>query len=133
MKKWTKEISRDLLALGSIVFYFLVLGRALIEPYWPFVSQLIISGVVLFLAYLLYKKADFYSARALILLLFTSLFYKDLVYSLFSSSVFVLVLISSYFTGNKIKSIAYGVVFGVIASLAGYWLGGYLLELFSLV
>jgi len=130
MKNWKKEFSRDLLALGSIIFYVLVLGRSLIGPYWPFVVQLTLSGIVLFLIYLFYKKADYYTGRALILLYFTSLFYKDLVYSLFASFVFILIFVSSYFVGNKIKNIVYGVVFGIVASLISFYLSPYVLGMF---
>jgi len=122
MEKWSKEVARDLLAFGSIIFYILVIGRALIGPYWPFVIQLVIAGIVLFLVYLFYKNADYYTARALILVVFTMLFYKELVYSLFASLVFVFVLVSSYYSGNKIKSVFFGVLLGIIGSLIGYYL-----------
>ena len=128
MEKWKKEVSRDLLALGSIVFFVVVLARSLIGPYWPFVTQLVIAAVILFLVYLFYKKADYYSARALILVVFTILFYKDLVYSIFALVVMVLILISSYYVGNKVKSIVYGVVFSIVASVISYYLSPFILN-----
>lgn len=122
MKKIKKELSRDLLALGSIIFYILVLGRALIGPYWTFFNQLIIGALVLVFIYLFYKKADYYTSRALILVVFTILFYDNLIYNVFAIFVFFLVLISSYYSGNRLKDIFFGFVFGAFSSLIGYYL-----------
>ena len=46
-KNWKKETARDFLGLSSIIFFLLVVARALIKPYRPFVDQMIIAGIVL--------------------------------------------------------------------------------------
>jgi hypothetical protein len=52
---WKKKWARDFLALGSWVFFILVLARALIKPYRPLVDQVFIAGVVLVIAVFILK------------------------------------------------------------------------------
>ena len=112
-----KEVSRDILALGSIIFYFIVLVRALIGNYMPFVYQLVVAFVVLFgLSYFI-KGSNNHLGRILILVVFTSLFYNNMIYTVFVSLVFVLAIISSY---HLKKDIFRGLFLGVVASLIGY-------------
>src|SRR3989338_3619595 len=48
-KNWKKGIARDVMALGSIPFYFIVIIRAIIGKYAIFVYQLLIAAIILFL------------------------------------------------------------------------------------
>ena len=79
-KEWIKNICRDLLSLGSIVFYILVVGRAMIYPYYLFLTELFIAALILFSIYLFIKNFDTYTARALILSVLTSRFYESLTF-----------------------------------------------------
>jgi len=82
--KWKKEIARDCLALGSIPFYFIVAVRAVIGKHMLFVYQMIISAIVLFILFKLIKDSNMHIARSLILIIFTSIFYKDLYYTIYA-------------------------------------------------
>ena len=119
-KPWLKEISRDFIALGSIVFYFLVVGRALVGPFWVFFTFLCCAAATLLVIYFLHKEFETYIARGIILAIGTSYFYGDLVFTIFAAVVYILMVISSSFLGNSIKKIVKGIIFGLISTGVGY-------------
>ena|SRR3990172_2179620 len=122
-KMWKKEVARDLLALGSWVFYILVIGRALIKPYRPFADQIIIAGLIVIILGLVFRRFDFddYVSRGLVLIFFTSIFYETLVYTLFASAVGLLLVFSSYFIKRDAKRIVIGFIIGGLAIFAGHY------------
>ena len=120
-KTWLKEISRDLLALGSIPFYFLVVIRAIIGKYNVFVYQILIAAIAIFILYFVIKDSNLHIARSFTILIFTSLFYKEAIFTTFAFLVWVLLLISAYYIKRKIGSVFRGIIIGVISSLAGYY------------
>lgn len=117
-----KEVARDLLALGSWVFYILVVARALIAPYRPFSDQVIFAAIFLLIITIFYKKFDSYSARAFILVVFTIMFYDAPVYNWFAILAMIGLIISSYFVGNTRKDIIKGLIIGLICTLAANFL-----------
>ena len=126
-KTWLKEISRDLLALGSIPFYFLVVIRAIIGKYNAFVYQMLIAAIAVFILYFVIKDSNLHIARSFTILIFTSLFYKEAIFTTFAFLVWVLLLVSAYYIKRKIGSVFRGIVIGVISSLAGYYGAIYLI------
>ena len=125
-KDWKKELARDFLAIGSIIFFILVIARSAIKPYRPFVDQMIIAGLFLILISILFillkKKSDNYVARGLILVIFTSIFYNDNLFTAFAIMALIGLIITSYIIDkNKLKIIK-GISIGAICSLAGYYL-----------
>ena len=102
MKSWLKEIARDLLALGSIPFYFLVVIRAVIGKYNVFVYEMVIAAAAMFILYFIIKNSNLHVARAFVAVIFTSFFYKETIYTVFASIIFVLLLISAYYIKRKI-------------------------------
>jgi len=120
-KDWKKEAARDIIALGSIPFYFIVIIRALIVSYKPFLYQLIIAAFFLFLLSLFVKKSDFYVSRSLILLTFTNIFYQEIEYLIFSSLLWLGLLISSnYLNRGKKKEIVIGLFLGISSVAVAY-------------
>ena len=118
---WLNEIARDLLALGSIPFYFLVVIRAVIGKYNIFVYQMLIAAIVIFVLYFIIKDSNMHVARALVTLVFTSLFYKESLFTVFASLILILLLISAYYIKRKTGYVVRGIVIGIISSLAGYY------------
>ncbi|MBI3034902.1 hypothetical protein HYY71_01135 [Candidatus Woesearchaeota archaeon] len=125
-KSWIKEIARDLLALGSIPFYFLVVVRAVIGKYNAFVYQMLIAALVVFILYFLMKDSSLHVGRAFVILVFTSLFYKDMLFAAFASLAWVLLLISAYYIKRSVGFVLRGIMIGAIGSLAGYYTTLYL-------
>ena len=118
---WLKEIARDLLALGSIPFYSLVIIRAIIGKYNVFVYQMLIAAVAIFILYFIIKNSNTHIARSFVAVVFTSLFYKEAIYTVFASLIWVLIIISSYYIKRSLGFALRGVVIGLISSLAGYY------------
>ena len=121
-KSWKKGIARDAMAFGSILFYIIVIIRAIIGEHIVFVYQVIISLVVLIILSFIIKKANRHIARAVPLGVFTSLFYQDNLFTAFAFLVFVVMIISAFYIKEKKKAIFNGVISGFVASLAGYYL-----------
>jgi hypothetical protein len=122
MYNWKKESARDLIALGSWIFFVLVIGRALIKPYRPFVDEMVIAGILIFLISLFYKEIDFYVVRSFVIMLFTSLFYNNSTFSFFAILAFVGVCFSRYYLKEDFIEIFKGLIVGIIVSLGGYYL-----------
>ena len=124
VKDWKKEIARDTIALGSIPFYFIVMIRAIVGEYMPFVYQLLIAFVVLIALSFIVKKADFYVARCFVLFVFTSLFYKHSLYTVFAFLFWAFLIVSAHYLRVKKSAIVKRIVWGMVSSLVGYWLAG---------
>lgn len=127
MKKWLKETARDLFAFGSVPFYFLVLVRAIIGKYNVFVYQMIIAAIAIFILRFIIKDTNLHIARAFAIIVFTSTFYKAMLYTFFAVLVWILLLVSAYYLKRKIGSILRGMVIGLLSSVAGYYGTLYLL------
>lgn len=126
-KSWKKELARDTLALGGIAFYFIVIGRALIGEYYTFVWQIAIAAFLLFIFFLVFRKLelDYHIARALILVVFTILFYNDWKFSVFAVILFAVMLVCSLYVWKSKKKTFYGLVLGAIISvLSDYLVNG---------
>tara|TARA_Y100000310_G_scaffold129409_1_gene128535 strand:+ start:171 stop:548 length:378 start_codon:yes stop_codon:yes gene_type:complete len=122
-----KEIARDLIALGSIPFYILVIARSLIGDYYLFFYQLIIALILLFLVNIIFKNFNQHLSRAFVLVVFTIIFYKQLIYTVFAVIVFLFLLVSLVYLKIDKKEISFGLVLGVISSLIGYYLAPFLI------
>ena len=120
------EIARDVLALGSWVFFVLVIARVAIKPYRPFLDQLIIAGTVLLVIGFVLKRVDYekYVARGLVLVVFTSIFYESLIYNWFVSLVGLGLIWSSWCLEKNWKRIVYGLIVGAIGIGIGYYVSG---------
>ena len=125
-----KEIARDLIALGSIPFYILVIARSLIGDYYLFFYQLIIALILLFLVNIIFKNFNQHLSRAFVLVVFTIIFYKQLIYTVFAVIVFLLILASLVYLKIDKKEINFGLILGIISSLIGYYLAPFLVKVF---
>ena len=127
MKRWIKETARDLLAFGSIPFYFLVVVRAVIGKYNVFVYQMIIAAIVILILYFIIKDSNLHIARAFAIIVFTSIFYNAMLYTFFAVLVWILLLVSAYYLKRKISPILRGIIIGLLGSVIGHYGTLYLL------
>ena len=88
-KDWKMELARDLVALGSPLFYSLVVIRSLIGPFFTFFYQLMLSAVLLLILSLIIKSTNSYVSRGLVLTALTSLFYEDILFATFASLIYL--------------------------------------------
>ena len=130
-KIWKRELARDFLSLGSWVFYLLVLARAAIELYRPFVDQIIIGGIFLLILQIAWRQMDGYTARGIVLIYFTSEFYQSYLFTIFAIIIGVGLIISSYLTREEWRSIAIGIATGAVATLLSSSLSDLTIRFFS--
>ena len=123
---WKKETARDIRALGSRVFYAIVIARALIGPFTPYLNQLIIAAVALFLIALVLKQFDGYLARGLILGALTSLFYADIPFAIFTLILTGGMIVGSAYLGSKKSAMLQGILAGAVSTGCGYFLAALL-------
>ncbi len=122
---WKKEIARDVLALGSLPFYLIVIIRAIVGKYRPFVYQMVIALVTIIILAYLFKKTDQYVARAIPIVFFSSIFYNELLYTIFACLMLVVLIISSSYLLKpklRIRTIVKGIVIGVFSTIVAYYL-----------
>ena len=117
-----KEAARDLISFGSVAFFMIILARALIGPYWDFACQMALAFVILLLLSFLFKRSDMYSARSLIVAVFTSIFYQDAKFTVFVGLMWVLIVVTLIYSNVKLKEIIKGVVLGAFSSAVAYYL-----------
>tara|TARA_Y100000031_G_scaffold39651_1_gene44632 strand:+ start:296 stop:679 length:384 start_codon:yes stop_codon:yes gene_type:complete len=121
-ENWKYEIARDSMAFGSILFYLIVIIRSLIGEYMIFVYQLLIAIIILIISSFIIKNANHHLARAFVLVIFSSLFYKDYLFTVFAVLVWFFMIGSAFYIKLNKKSIFKGIVLGVIAALLSYFL-----------
>lgn len=121
-KNWKYEIARDSMAFGSILFYLIVLARSTIGEYMIFVYQLLIAIIILILSSFIVKNANHHLARAFVIVVFTSIFYKDTFFTIFAFLLWFFMILAAFYIKEKKESIAKGIILGIIAALVGYYL-----------
>lgn len=117
-----QEVLRDVVALGGLPFYLLVAARAAIGPYPAFLSQVVIALPVLILLARLTPKSNLHTARALILVVFTSIFYESPLFTVFSALVWAFMIISLVRLKIPYGEIVRGVTLGAVSAVVGYFL-----------
>ncbi len=116
------EIARDLIALGGLPFYLLVIARTTVGSYPVFLSRVLIALVVVFILSRLIKNTNLHIARALILVVFTSMFYEALPFTVFAFIVWGAMVYSLTYLKISWREIAMGITFGIISTALGYFL-----------
>ncbi len=114
------EIARDLIALGGLPFYSLVLVRAAIGDYLSFLIQVAAALPALYLISSLVRGANLHIARALILVVFTSIFYDALPFTVFSFLVWGVMIYSLIYLKALPREILKGIALGIISVAVSY-------------
>ena len=126
MGDWKKEFAKDIVALGSIPFYALVLVRVFIgekgTPFYTLTYQILAAAVLILALSFLLSKSNNYVSRSLALLVFTSINYEDGLYTLFASALWVLLLVSLVYSKAKKTEMVKGFIVGLASTIASYYL-----------
>ena len=120
MVSWKKEVARDIIALGGLPFYFLVVIRSVIGEDFSFVMQLAIGILVLLILSAFVKNSSQYIARGIILATFSSMYYKSTIYTIFAFLVLVGMGFSLAYLKTKNREIVKGAVIGAISTVISY-------------
>ena len=115
-----KEIVRDFIALGSPIFFILVIVRVSLLSNFEYLSQFVIAGI-LFIVLFFFIKINMYSGLSLIVLIFTTLYYNNLRFWIFASLAYLGLLVSLIYLKEDKKKIAYGVLLGIISTIISYF------------
>lgn len=121
---WKSESVRDVVSLGSIPFFFLVLVRLWLLDNPAFLAQFVLSGV-LFGLFAYFFGGEIKAGLAFIASLFTAMYYADLRYSVFIAIVYIFILYGLFYLGREKKAIFFGFVFALISSYVGNILSGF--------
>lgn len=114
LKEWVKETARDLIALGSIPFFILVLVRVYISAQSAYFNQFLIVGIVFIVLAILFKL-NIASGLALIISFFLINHYQDLKFTIFTIIAYALLIFSLYYLKKSQKKIWLGILFGVVS------------------
>ncbi len=128
-KNWKNTLARDTMVLGGLPFYFIVAVRAVIGQFAPFVTQLVIALIVILILSRMIKNSDQYIARALVLVVFTSIFYKDSFFTVFASLLWLMMIISALYLKVKSSEISKGIFIGIIAAIISHYLTPVIIQL----
>ena len=119
-KKWRDELARDLIAFGGIPFLVLTIARvSVMTIYYP--MQFIISSIWFFLLNV-FLRGDMRAGIGVILLGFTSLYYKSWLFAVFALIVYIGLIISLLYLKRGGKEILKGSLLGGISAGLGYLL-----------
>ena len=119
-KKRFGEIARDLVALGGLPFFILVIARISINPDFHYISQFVVAGILFFIFKFLFKS-NIHSGLGLILLFFIGNYYADLKFAIFSTLIYILLIVSLFYLKKDRKEILEGILFGIISSAISYF------------
>ena len=110
-----KESARDIIALGSPVFFILALARILITENYPYLAKVAFAGL-LFLALMYFFKANIHLGFGIIILVFLSIYYNDLTFAIFASLIYIAAIISMFYLKEEKHKIIKGIIFGLISA-----------------
>jgi len=113
-ENYLKELARDFLALGSLPFLALVLARVWMLDKPDYFLQFVSASVVFFILVFIFKS-ELYSGLALIIGVFTSLYYQDLQFTIFAGVAYVCLVASLFYLGKEKWKIVRGVLAGAIS------------------
>lgn len=117
-KEWLKEQARDLIAIGSIPFLVLTVTRvSVITAYYPI--QFIISSILFFILKKIFK-AELHAGIGFILLIFVSLFYHHLLFTIFALIVYAGIIISLFYLKRDRMLILKGILLGMVSAGISY-------------
>lgn len=119
IKKHVKDIARDLIALGGVPFFILVLVRVYILNKPEYFAQFAVAGLI-FVLIAIFLRTSIYSGLGLVVLVFTNLYYQDLGFGVISVIAYVLLLISLVYLEKSKREIVKGFILGVLASGVSY-------------
>tara|TARA_Y100000310_G_scaffold68970_2_gene64306 strand:- start:14506 stop:14892 length:387 start_codon:yes stop_codon:yes gene_type:complete len=121
-KPWKKEFARDVIALGGIPFYFIVIIRAIIGEFQPFVSHLVLGLVIYYFLSRFIKPSDPHIARGLILLIFISFYYQVFLFTLFATLLWLVMIWAQSTRKIKWNALLGGALLGIISSALSYYI-----------
>lgn len=120
---WKFVAARDIVAVGGIPFFILILVRVYLLNNPIYFSQFVIAGILFLGSFFLFKQ-NIYAGLGLIVLIFTSLYYDDLVFSVFGIVAYVFLLAGLFYLKKDVKKIFFGIILGALGIGISYLILG---------
>jgi len=117
-KNFKKELARDIISLGSVVFFVLVGVRIWLLDNPVYLSQILASGIVFLILFYSFR-ISLYSGLALIVLVFTGMYYSDPRYWIFGGIVYAALLYSLVYLGKDSRNVLMGILLGTLSIWVG--------------
>ena len=103
-------------------FYFIVVIRAIIGEFKPFIAHLAFGLVIYYFLSRFIKPSDPHIARGLILLIFISFYYQVLLFTIFATLLWLVMLWAQSTRNIKWNTLLGGALLGIISSALSYYL-----------
>tara|TARA_Y100000310_G_scaffold345863_1_gene471760 strand:- start:30061 stop:30456 length:396 start_codon:yes stop_codon:yes gene_type:complete len=119
IKNWKKEVSRDLMALGSFPFLILVIVRVSLVGNFKIIFNIFAALILAVLISSTIKKLNYHSVNLTILIIFTSIFYASYTYAIFATITYFTAIygINKYL---KKKNVYLSVLAAILCSIISY-------------
>ena len=114
-KKFLEESARDIIALGSPVFFIIALVRISITNNYSYLGKVALAGF-LFLTLAYFFKANVRLGFGFILVVFLSLYYNSAIFAIFASLIYIAAIISMFYLKEEKHKIIKGIIFGLISA-----------------
>ena len=124
-KNWKKEAARDVIALGSIPFYLIVIVRVLILQNNNYTFKFVFSAMLFLLLYTVFKS-NLHLGLGFILLVFLSLNYADRLFTIMAIVLYLGMIVSAAYIKIENKMIIKGIAFGAISTIITYFLASFI-------
>lgn len=124
-KGWLKDIIRDVIALGSLPFFILVVARVWILPDFVSLIKLLLAGIFFLISFFIFKKRIiFHSGMGIILLIFLIFYYSNWKFTIFASLLYLGLLGSLIYLKKSKTAIFFGILIGAISFTISYFIIG---------
>lgn len=120
---WIKTAARDIVAIGGIPFFILVLVRVYLLNNPIYFSQFLIAGIVFLGSFFLFKQ-NIYAGLGLIVLVFTSIYYNNNTFTLFGIIAYVFLLMGLFYLKENLRKIVLGFFLGGVGIGISYLILG---------
>ena len=114
-----KEVARDIMALGSIPFFLIVIVRIIILENPEYLFQIVFAGIFFLPLYAIFKSS-LHLGLGLILVAFLSLYYQENLFTAMAIILYLGMIISATYIKIEKKKIIQGIIFGLISTTASY-------------
>ena len=114
-KKFLEESARDIIALGSPVFFIIALVRISITNNYSYLGKVALAGF-LFLTLAYFFKANVRLGFGFILVVFLSLYYNSAIFTIFASLIYLSAIASMIYLKEDKAKIIKGIFFGLVSA-----------------
>jgi len=119
-KSLLKRYARDIVALGSVPFFTLVLARVWILKNPMYLSQFMMGGIIVLLFSYIFKFNS-YTGISIVIGFFLTVYYDDFLFEVFAAVALCVLLLSALYLEKNKKQVLGGALLGVAATAISFF------------